>query len=59
MISRFGRSSWWRMLGTLLTKDEKHPPDCPEWEYALHPNRAVILPHRSAELLIDLARGKS
>ena len=58
MMSRYGHTGWWMMLGILLTKDEKYPPDCPEWEYASHPNRAVILPRRSAELLIELARGE-
>ena len=45
------------MLEILMINDENHPPDCPEWEYALHANREVILPRRSTELLIDLARG--
>ena len=57
-MSKRGRTGWWRMLGILLTKDEKHPPDCPEWEYARAPNRAVILPLRSNELLTDLALEK-
>src|SRR5687767_10875001 len=34
-----------------------HPTDCPEWDYAPHPQRAAILPNRIAETITALANG--
>ena len=34
-----------------------HPPDCPKWEDAHHPDRATVLPRRAAEVLLRLRSG--
>jgi fido (protein-threonine AMPylation protein) len=34
-----------------------HPPDCPPWEYGVHPNRATILAQRVAEVMLALREG--
>lgn len=34
-----------------------HPVDCPEWEYDVHPNRALILQKEIKSILIELRNG--
>lgn len=31
-----------------------HPPDCPNWEYADHPKREIILKERTVDVLVQL-----
>src|SRR5262245_28874874 len=41
-----------------MNPGDTHPPDCPEFEYNNHPDRAVELPGRVADVLLRVRFGR-